>query len=236
MGADDVSCLRRLFPQAAVDQQTVNSLLRELGDSACLREAVERHHTLLNSLNSPMDLALPGPNRARGVLLYATTRLLRPEVVIETGCATGGHSAIILHALQQNERGHLYSIDLPPQQGRGEMAWSMPPGYTSGFFVPDTLRARWTLIIGDVRSELLPLLTKLGPIGLFYHDSEHSYAHMMWEYTTVWPFLVESGLLVSDDVGWNTAFWDLALGTRSRWVIHKSNSNVGVLRKASSQS
>jgi len=160
------------------------------------------------------------------------TRLLKPSVVVETGCATGWVSALLLLALHHNHHGHLYSIDLPPVAGTLSMDWTMPDGLEAGFLVPPQLRDRWTFIRGDVRVELIPLLEKLGHVDLFFHDSDHTYVHMMWEYTSVWPYLSTGGVLVSDDIGWNTAWWDFATAVGRPIRIHRSNTNVGALSKS----
>ena len=36
----------------------------------------------------------------------------------------------------------------------------------------------------------------------------HTYDCMTFEYETVWPFIEDGGLLLSDDVKWNNAFRD----------------------------
>jgi methyltransferase family protein len=108
---------------------------------------------------------------------------------------------------------------------------ALPPDLSPGFLVPDSLRSRWSLIIGDARHELAPLLERLGEVGLFFHDSHHSYSHMMWEFATVWPYLGRPGLLVSDDISWNTAYWDFASGVGGKLVIHRGSPNVGALSR-----
>jgi len=45
---------------------------------------------------------------------YMLCRLLRPEIVMETGVAYGVTSSLILKALEVNGKGVLHSIDLPP--------------------------------------------------------------------------------------------------------------------------
>ncbi|MFC1897710.1 hypothetical protein ACFLX8_04000 [Chloroflexota bacterium] len=50
---------------------------------------------------------------AQGVSLYALCRQLRPDVVVETGIASGVSSSYILCALEENKDGQLYSIDIP---------------------------------------------------------------------------------------------------------------------------
>ena len=107
----------------------------------------------------------------------------------------------------------------------------MPEDLQVGFLVPPELRGRWALTLGNVRTELIPLLERIGSVDLFCHDSDHTYIHMMWEYASVWPYLSSHGLLVSDDIGWNTAFWDFATAVDRPFTIHNSNTNFGALSK-----
>jgi hypothetical protein len=46
------------------------------------------------------------------------------------------------------------------------------------FVIPKWLKRRWHLTIGRSQDALLPLLTKLGSIDIFLHDSEHSYENL----------------------------------------------------------
>ena len=41
----------------------------------------------------------------------------------------------------------------------------------------------------------------------FYHDSEHSYEHMVWEFTQAYPCIRPGGLLLSDDIT-SSGAWD----------------------------
>jgi predicted O-methyltransferase YrrM len=141
--------------------------------------------------------------------IYALVRLLRPEKVVETGVADGATSAYILQALEDNGRGHLYSIDLPSPQ--------LPQAQMPGWIVDGALRRRWTLRIGASSELLGPLLNELGPIDVFLHDSLHTYDNMLFEYRTAWPFLRTGGLLLSHDVGRNSAFFDFASEVGKRW-------------------
>lgn len=89
-----------------------------------------------------------------------------------------------------------------------------------GWIVPNYLWKRFDLILGNTQKELKPLLWKLGKIDMFYHDSEHTYETMLWEYRTAWPYLSKKGVLCSDDVTWNTAFnefkKEISVGGRGR--------------------
>ena len=66
-------------------------------------------------------------------------------------------------------------------------------------------------------------------IDLFFHDSLHTYAHMMFEFGTVWPFLKSGSVLLSHDVHWNRAFRHFARQHRlQEFVVH----GFGIARKA----
>lgn len=239
---DDVTCLRGLLSaNLALNQHQVDALLRELTHSPELLAAVDTPESrAFDPATASLDaharlerqLALTGAGRGRAVLLYITTRILKPETVIETGCFTGWDSAVLLQALDRNGSGHLYSIDLPAKDGQfsqhGRNA-SLPDGLRPGFLVPPQFRDRWTFIEGNVRTELMPLLARLDGVGLFLHDSEHTYTHMMWEYAAVLPHMLDDGIIVSDDIAWNTAFWDFGAAIGRPCVIHRGNPNVGAL-------
>jgi len=98
--------------------------------------------------------------------------------------------ADLLAALARNGEGTLYSIEI----GR------RPNEPDHEYFVPDHLRDRWRLVIGDSRRELPGLMERCGPVDIFYHDSLHTYEHMVWEFGTALPHLGIGGLLASDDV------------------------------------
>jgi predicted O-methyltransferase YrrM len=141
-------------------------------------------------------------------ILYAINRFLMPEVVLETGVASGLSSAYILLALENNNKGKLYSIDLPFEEGGESSEWAtlLPSGEKSGWLIPQDLRHRWELTLGK-SSDIMPdLLKELESIDVFLHDSDHSYENMKWEYRTVWPYLKRGGVLLSHDIEQNEAF------------------------------
>ena len=142
---------------------------------------------------------------AKKVLLqYMAVRAFEPEIVVETGVANGVSSAYILLALQKNKRGVLHSIGLNDSQ-------YLPVGKSLGWIVPEPLKSRWNLLIGDSRDLLPSLLSQLGMIDIFIHDSLHTYDHMLWEYRIAFPYLRPGGLLFSDDAAWNSAFTEFCL-------------------------
>jgi predicted O-methyltransferase YrrM len=122
--------------------------------------------------------------------LYLLVRALRPRVVVETGVLYGASSAHLLAALAANGEGELYSVDLPRD----------PAEPSADYLVPRELRHRWTLVEGDSREELPPLLGRLGSIDCFHHDSLHTREHMTWEYETALPRIRRGGVLATHDV------------------------------------
>jgi cephalosporin hydroxylase len=127
--------------------------------------------------------------------LYAIVRSLTPQVIVETGVASGLSSAFILHALSRNQHGHLYSIDLPPYTIKYEDTEfvSVPRGLEVGWAVKEEDRRRWALIFGNSLNELPKLCKKLGKLDIFIHDSRHTYSVMLNEYKTAWPYLEVGG-------------------------------------------
>jgi methyltransferase family protein len=121
--------------------------------------------------------------------LYALTRLLRPRHIVEVGVSSGVSSAYFLRALERNGHGTLHSADLPQKQRPGRVplygSWSLPPGKSTGWAVPDSLKTRWDLRIGD-KAEVLPLLgEELARVDLFLYDVPHSDPRAYREFSAI---------------------------------------------------
>ncbi len=177
---------------------------------------------------SQVECSLGGCNYGQVVapeLLYVIVRKLCPAIFVETGVAAGVSSAYILKAMQDNNYGHLYSIDYP-NHALIE-AQTVP---IVGFAVPDYLRDRWTLLKGK-SSDLLPqLLDSLGIIDIFMHDSEHSHNNMLFEYETAWMKLREGGLILSHDINDNKAFPIFASQVKHKYY-EIFFTGMGIIRK-----
>lgn len=141
------------------------------------------------------------------VALYCLVRLAKPETVVETGVKWGESSFFILEALQANGTGELYSFDAGLEVA--SQLYPIPAvAREVGFLVNDQLSGRWNLIIGDSLEEMELLLPEVSSVDLFYHDSLHTYDHMLSEFELVLDFMADGGLLMSEDIHHNDAWGD----------------------------
>lgn len=124
--------------------------------------------------------------------IWCLIRHMRPKKVVETGVAHGVTSRCILEALEKNGDGHLWSIDLPPV----DKFWRNQVGAAVG----DRFSERWSYIEGSSRRRLPQLLSDLGEIDLFIHDSLHSERNVRFELDQAWAAIRVNGALVVDDV------------------------------------
>jgi hypothetical protein len=138
--------------------------------------------------------------------LYALVRLLRPLHVVEVGVSSGVSSAYLLQALARNGRGTLHSIDRPKREPAGSRSrpkplpasWALPPGRSSGWAVPDALRPRWDLRIGD-KKVVIPLLAEeLPQIDLFVYDVPHDDRTTRDEFRSLDPKLPAGAVAIAD--------------------------------------
>jgi predicted O-methyltransferase YrrM len=148
-------------------------------------------------------------------LLYLFTRAFHPEIFVETGVLNGFSSAFILLGMEHNRTGTLYSVDLPPvdERIRAQGTGPLPPGKTPGWAIPDRLRIRHKLSLGDARILLPQILQVHAPVDVFLHDSDHSYEHMMFEMALAWHYLRPGAWMLCDNVEQNEAFFDFVRGT-----------------------
>jgi predicted O-methyltransferase YrrM len=166
-------------------------------DSLTKIERHVKHRQVELPANAPFGLFHNGdPWLAR--LCYLAVRMIRPTKVVETGVCYGVTSAYLLAAMNENNHGQLHSIDLPPLGTNGD-------DYV-GWLVPNELKHRWMLHRGTSDRLLRSLVTNLGALDLFIHDSLHTCKNMTQEFETSWPVLRAGGILISDDIEGNDAF------------------------------
>ncbi|MDE0973858.1 MAG: class I SAM-dependent methyltransferase [Candidatus Nanopelagicales bacterium] len=123
----------------------------------------------------------------------------RPEAVVETGVANGQSTRAMLLAMEKIGFGHLYSFDIDERILNS---------------VEDSLRARWSPIILPKTKTMKHLESHVAgikeKIGIWYHDSDHSYHWQISEFDLAKRSLTRNGFLVSDDVDGNDSFADFA--------------------------
>jgi predicted O-methyltransferase YrrM len=155
-----------------------------------------------------------------GLFLYWLVRQVKPKTIVQTGVCNGLSAAFMMLGLVKNgDEGTLHVIDLPPVFNPKDTAWTVkgkvygvviPEGKTSGWLVPDAYRDRFEVWNGDATDLLPKMVDKLDSIDLFYHDSDHTYNHMMFEFRQAKRKLNKGGLVVGDDISWNASLWDFA--------------------------
>ena len=157
--------------------------------------------------------------------LYHFCRASKPEKIVETGVAYGISSTYILKALEDNKFGILYSIDsvFRPWQ-KVEMI---------GSIIPNELRNRWKLILGKSTEKLTSLLNELNGIDIFIHDSSHTYENMMFEFDIAFKKIHKNGIIISDDILSNDAFYNFTKkkNLENHIIKVQENSGLGVIKK-----
>lgn len=200
----------------AEDQPVLASLAADLASHTAFHAAIQEKLRLhQDGYGGQMTREAPA--------IYSLVRLLKPEVVVETGVADGVTTSYILRALEDNGRGKLYSVDLPH--------YLLPEGKQPGWIVEEGLRGRWELRVGDAAELLPPLLKELKTVDMFLHDSLHTYDHMMFEFRAAWPHLRGGGLFLSHDVGSNDAFFRFIGEAGLKWRDWRVFHVLGGFRK-----
>ena len=159
-------------------------------------------------------------NLEDALFLYWLVRQAKPRKIVQCGVCNGLSAAFMMLGLVKNgPDGTLSVIDMPPIFDPTDPAWTtegrvygvvIPEGKTSGWMVPNTYRDRFEVWNGDAKDLLPKMVNKLESLDIFYHDSDHSYNHMMFEFKEAKRKLNKGGLLIGDDVSWNSSLWDFA--------------------------
>jgi len=203
-----------------VDQSLQWNLLEYMAEPACQAIA---HQVQQAMVAMPAGTAIGRRHNSDFTLArtcYAFCRVLKPQVVIETGVAFGVTSSFILAAMAENQRGKLYSIDLPPLAEHADDF--------VGILVPEALKSRWQLLRGTSRRLLPELAHSVAPIDLFIHDSLHTYRNISFELDTVTPLLNRPAGILVDDVEHSRAFseWQLRSTPTLFHVIREEKANA----------
>lgn len=125
------------------------------------------------------------PRYARRVGWYATARILKPKVIIETGIDKGLGAAVLAAALERNAMeghpGHYYGFDINPEAG-----WMLTPSQQEFAH----------LIVGDAVSNL-KIFDQV--VDLFINDSDHRTEYEASEYDTIERKLAPHAIILGDN-------------------------------------
>lgn len=172
-------------------QAAAQDAIAEVRSDSVLRERVRR------AAESRWWWSKPQPPFGKRLGWYAIARLTRPRLIIETGVHDGLGSLLLLRALERNAGrgvdGTLVSFDVNPAAG-----WLVGAD------------PRWELRIESSRDGLPAVLSQPSPVGMFIHDSLHTYDNERWELVTVAPWLATGGVLLSDNVHATRALADIS--------------------------
>ena len=172
-----------------IDASVMSGYIRELQADRRLRTGIEDRLAVRVDRRRTMPYG-------RRLGWYAVVRHLKPRLVVETGILDGLGSTVLLRALERNAAegvdGRLLSVDI-----RSDAGW----------LIPDELRLRHEVLIGDSLALLGPAIGDRR-VGFFVHDSDHAYGHETAEFETILPLTEAGAALVSDDAHASTAFAD----------------------------
>jgi hypothetical protein len=144
------------------------------------------------------------PPFGKRVAWYALARLVRPAVAIETGVHDGLGALAVLRALERNgQEGHagrLVSFDINP---------------TAGWIVGS--HALWDMRLEPATRGLPSVLDGGPPVGLFIHDSLHTYENERAELDLGAAHLATDGVLVSDNAHVTRALADVCASSGLRY-------------------
>jgi predicted O-methyltransferase YrrM len=163
------------------------------------------------------------------LLMYWLVRRLRPRTIVQCGVCNGLSTAFMAIALARNGGpADIHAIDRPEVLAPENPAWrvpgqvygvAIPEGRTSGWLVPDSCRSRVHIERGDAAARLPSLIDSLEGVDLFFHDSDHTYEHMVFEFRQIKPKLRPGGLVLAHDIAWNASLWDMA----DQWQVPAYN-------------
>ena len=180
----------------------VETLVRELVDDEEFNEGLRAR------LRGRRDRG-DEPRFGRRLGWYCVVRATRPSVVVETGSHDGLGTALLARALSRNAEsgapGVVMSFDVDP---------------ASGWLVDQSLQPYVERHIGDAR-ETLPAALVDRRVGVFVHDSLHTYEHERFELETALAHRDDEIVLISDNSHASTALPDVCAENGLRYLLFR---------------
>ncbi len=161
-----------------------------------------KHLTRQLSSNPRRRICAKEPHWARRFGWYALVRAIAPDHVVETGTHLGLGSCAIAAALLRNGHGRLTTIDIDPEAG-----------YLIG--------GPWASVIDRRTGSSIDVLTELTDVGMFIHDSLHTYDYETRELAAVGPNLRADAIVLSDNAHESSALSDWAERNGRHYLFFK---------------
>ena len=152
--------------------------------------------------------------------------LIQANNVLETGVAYGWSSLAILSALEKTKgKSHLISVDMPYPASKSNK-------YV-GIVVPRRLRQNWEIIELPDRPGIKKAIKKSSyKFDLIHYDSDKSKRGRDYSYSLLWESLKINGILISDDIEDNLAFYNFVNKKRIKYFFIKYNNKyIGIAKK-----
>jgi len=178
--------------------QQIRDWMRELDEDTHLAGQLTRRL----SSNPRRRICAKEPRWARRLGWYALVRAAQPDHVVETGTHLGLGSCAIAAALLRNGHGRLTTVDIDPN---------------SGYLIGEP----WANVIERKIGNSADILTGLDDVGMFIHDSLHTYDYETSELMAVEPNLREDAIVLSDNAHDSSALSDWAERTGSHYLFFK---------------
>jgi len=162
-------------------------------------------------------------------LNYNLAEAAKARNILETGVAYGWSSLSFLLSLENRNVGLLVSVDMP--------FFGVEDEAEVGCAVPEKLKSRWSLISLPDKDGLPKVFKQMPSIDICHYDSDKSYYGKKWAFPKIWKHLKKDGLLISDDISDNMAFFEFAESVSSRPIVIKTFDTqvekfVGILKKS----
>ena len=132
-------------------------------------------------------------------LIFFLIRYYKPENIIETGVAAGTSSEAILQAIKRNEKGYLYSSDLPYYKIEQSEKFI-------GTVVSEELKKFWKLDIRGDHYALDDFINLCSKIDFFHYDSDKSYDGRNFAMKKIKKYFSLNSVLIIDDIQDNLFF------------------------------
>jgi predicted O-methyltransferase YrrM len=155
-------------------------------------------------------------------LIYNLILMLKPNKILEFGVANGWSTLSILEGCKKNNKGSLLSIDMPYFFKNAK------------FLIANLIKKKkidnWKLIISPQINFLLKLNKE--EYDFCHYDSDKTYQGRMLAYKKIWIALRKGGILISDDISDNLAFFNFTKTVKTKtYIVKYKNKFLGIAIK-----